>query len=96
MNAEQRVIREMRRMRKIVTIALELDKWLAWYEYVTLSGYSLSQRSNGWLLVVKAEKQGKPVVAFKGGHSPWDCWDSFLMGIHRGDLQWKVDKFRTD
>jgi len=82
-----------RNAERLVYPMLELEKVLPWYQAVTLRGYSLSSQDTGWLLVVRAEKAGKRVVAFAGGHSPFDCWEQFLRAISRKGFQWKADKF---
>lgn len=93
---QRRVAGEIRRLRKIVTIAMELDKYLAWYENVVLDGYNLSHRSNGWLLVIKVSTDRGPKVCFTGGHTTWACWEQFLLDLHRGEIRWREDKFRQE
>jgi len=72
---------------------LELEKVLPWYQGVTLRGYSLSYKEPGWLLVVKAERNGDKLVAFTGGYCPFDCWETFLKAIGSKGFQWKKDNF---
>lgn len=72
---------------------MELEKVLPWYQSVTLRGYTLRYADPGWLLVVRAERNGQAVVAFTGGHSPTDCWLAFIKAIGRKGFLWKKDKF---
>lgn len=59
-------------------------------------GYSLSCREDGrWFAVARAlEEEGRPVVAFGSGSSPWDALRQLNGSIASG--KWKLDGFARE
>jgi hypothetical protein len=59
-----------------------------------LTGFSLSQRDGGWLLVSRREEDGIQQVAFTNGRTPMDCMRLFLYGFGNDAISWYKDKYR--
>ncbi len=55
------------------TWLLDLPQVVGWYDKGTYTGHTLKRRENGWLLILRMEQRGKPMVAFQGGDDPEDC-----------------------
>ncbi|MCK5566181.1 MAG: hypothetical protein KAJ07_13135, partial [Planctomycetes bacterium] len=50
-----------------------IEEALGWYERVIYQGHTLKKKEDGWLLVVKARKGDRAVVAFFEGGDPEEC-----------------------
>lgn len=72
---------------------LELEKELAYCEKVVYQGHTIRRQEKGWLLVLRAKKAGRPVVAFIGGRDVATCFELARTFTLHGGLKWLPDRF---
>jgi hypothetical protein len=72
---------------------LELGKHIAWDGGYDLRGLTITQTDDGWLVVVKAVRRGRPYAAYLVGQSFQDAL--FLAGewAYEARYVWKHDKW---
>lgn len=71
----------------------DIEQQIAWLTGYTLRGLNLTERGDGWLIVLKLRKGGKPVVAFIGGDSVIECWRNLWLVLYKDKLKVRPDMF---
>lgn len=87
-------VRGQRGMAALGLFIAELNKELAWGASVDLTGYSLRDKGDEWLLVVTGLHRKRAVVCFVGGREPLECYRNLWYLLHKGALAWRDDKYR--
>lgn len=71
----------------------ELDKEVAWATGLVYLGHTLSQREDGWLLVVRARRGSSRLVAFCGGRDALGCFRQLYYGLYHDQMRWREDRY---
>lgn len=72
---------------------LDIEKELAWATNATFRGLTLKDQGDGFLLVIRATKSKKPVVAFIGARTVLQCLEILASMAYYDQLEWKPDKY---
>lgn len=94
----QRAFRDggpLSRLTAAMMLFFNMDEHLPFLAARTYTGHNLTQKADGWLLVMKAERGGKPQVAFAAGDHPEECYLVAAHSILFNLTLWKPDKYRT-
>lgn len=60
---------------------------------VDLTGFNIKADDDGFIIVLKGVKGGKPVVAFSGGRTWQDAVELLCYEAAHNSLQWKPDRY---
>lgn len=83
------------RMAASIHLLWGLDQHLPYLAARTFKGLTLTYRDDGWLLVLKADRKGRPQVAFFGGDNPEECIHEMASSLIFDLVRWQPDKFRS-
>lgn len=70
-----------------------LAESLLWHEGAQLTGMIVKEDEEGFFLILKASKRGKPVVHFTGGRSFFDAIEALLWEVEHGLVDFRPDKY---
>lgn len=70
-----------------------LQQTLAWTTGATLRSLTVKQDAEGWLVVLRADVNGRPMVHFTGARYWADALEVLVYEVCRGDMHWKPDRF---
>lgn len=71
---------------------LDLEKHVAWHDSYSLDQFVVRQTDAGWVAMVKAHRNGKPVIAYVNGGTFAACLELAGEFAQRGCLTWQLDK----
>jgi hypothetical protein len=71
----------------------ELPEVIGWCQGNVLTGLNIKRDEYGWLVVVKAESQGRSVVAFTGATYWQDIPELLRWQIEHNQLSWRDDRY---
>lgn len=72
---------------------VNLSEVMAYMDGTLLTGITLKADDEGWLIVVKARRDGQSQVHFTGGRTYADAWESLIWEIDHGQMTWRPDKY---
>lgn len=67
---------------------------LGWFQGMELTGLTLRKADWGWKLVVTANSQEGPVVAFIEGRTPVGALRNLYESVRNPGMTWHKDKYR--
>lgn len=71
----------------------DLEAELAYQTTYLYRGHSLTSNGEGWLLVLRASKGSRRVVAFFGGRTPLKCYRRLYEAVVLANPDWKEDRY---
>ena len=85
---------EEQHLRYVFDLLMALDEQVPWYTGYVFEGLTLTRKSGGWFLVVRAKRGGgERVVTFHANRKLFYVWLSFGIELTYQRLKWSVDKF---
>lgn len=70
-----------------------LVELVGWNAHATLTGVNIKSDDDGWLVILKAKKNGKAVVHFTGARTWNDALEVLIYEITHDMLTWREDKY---
>lgn len=71
----------------------EMEEDLAWSHGAVYRGHTIRKQKGGYLLILRVQLKGKPLVGFYGGESIVDCWRKVYDDLHRKETFWRPDRY---
>ncbi len=72
---------------------LDIEKHIAWHGGYRLDRLIVSRNDDGWLLMVKAHRNGRPYVSFLQGGTVAEAFELGGEFSARGVLTWQADEW---
>lgn len=80
----------------VVAELLDIGKHVAWDGGYSLTEVAFKQTQDGWLVVIKATRRGKPWVAFVGARSYENALRLGAEWAYEGLFKWKQDDWPSE
>jgi hypothetical protein len=82
---------------KVLRFLAGVDEIVGGYAGMTLTGLNLKKQKQGWFMVVSAKRTGgERVVAYYGGHRPYECLWLFAYEVAHQTVKWRPDKYAKE
>lgn len=86
-------VEEPKRRKAAVEVMLTIGELMPWLAAREFRGMTLTDKGDGYLLIVRAWKKHVGEVCFTGGQSPEDVFVNFAYGLATDTLKWGVDRY---
>lgn len=73
----------------------ELEHWLKRWHGAVLTGVNFKKDDDGWLVVVKVDYKGRPLVAFARGPTFAEALVLLALQLATEGFRWRDDKYPT-
>jgi len=75
---------------------LDIPKEIGWRWNAVLWEFRVTERADGWLVMLKAKRRGQFRVAFMGGSTFSGALENCARELRRGTVTWKQDSYVPD
>jgi len=85
--------KEKKEMHTLGLFLAGLGEELGWLDGAAYTGHTIRLVDDGWLLVLRANKNRSNVVCFIGGRDPLECYRNLYWLMNKDALGWRPDKY---
>jgi hypothetical protein len=72
-----------------------LPESIGWYARMEYTGHSLTKKSDGWLLIVRAKRSQRAMVSFYHAQTIWDCFWRLGSDLTLNQVKWREDLYQS-